>query len=367
MSETTIGIIGPENEGVDPFIDLYRAVPSQRDIPADEVFPPASAKDLNILPYDIDISDWQTKPARYERGIGHLQTSMVYLADGSRYVFRKILAEDPITDVPADFMPPLATRTRGFNKYVGRKLAEAGISNRLVGTNRGHNYSLEHDAQAFLAILNHDDALNNDFQPGESLELGYSMGAMKGLGAMSLAHLMGRNHRAIFIDPCLAERIDYSDENLSDVWAYLRNEGRELRRVVSDDASKGSLLHTVARSIHLMGSFSASPIFLRNMYDKWKVLATGETGTFPDKIPLDAAMVIHFFIDSRYNHKEVYKQKFANHHNVGIVEEDGLHMTGACRLYVAGIASQAVTAVRLIEDGVRNDEFVEAMNYPIAA
>lgn len=341
--------------------------------PASEIFVPAqrtpleSWSDNQILPYDIEISDWQSRPAEYERGIGELQTSMVYLADGSRYVVRKILAEDPITDVSADFMPPLATRTKGFNKYVGRKLATAGISNRLVGTNRVHNFSLEHDAQAFLAILNHDDEMSGDVRPAESLELGYSMGAMKGLGAMSLAHLMNRNHRAIFVDPCIAERIDYSGESLGAVLGYLKSEGRELRRVVKDDAHRGTWPQTLARSVHLMGSFSPSPAFLRNMYDKWKVIATGEAGTFPAKIPRDAGLVIHFFKGSRYNHMEMYKEKFADHEHARIVEEEGLHMTGACRVYIAGIVSQATTAVRLIEQGASNAEFTEALNYPVVA
>ncbi|HUY85011.1 MAG TPA: hypothetical protein VMU97_00685, partial [Candidatus Dormibacteraeota bacterium] len=300
--------------------------------------------------YDLQIADWQEGKPKFDKSVGEVWTSVVTLEDDSRYVFRKTVPLEQAWETSVDFSPPLATRVNGFNTYIARQLSKRGMHSRIVGTNQSHNFNLLHDAQATLHILNEDDRRQErpgrqTSAPGESLMIGYSMGQMKELAELGLAPAMGRDIVAsIGLDPCLGEKVDYGQElrNLGCSLKLLNYLGREAleipKGVISSLFEERDPVRTLLRIRHLAGTAGLSPAYFSNIADKWKVLATGETGKYLDKIPNDAIIVIHFFKDSYFNDSEFFESALGGRPFFRPIEEDGLHLSGARSSVVRAVA-----------------------------
>lgn len=323
-----------------------------------------------MLPYEIEIADWKQLKERWTPGVGAVQTSLVQLEDGSQYVFRKTIPQDVSWETSVDFALPLATRVKGYNTYLARKLAESGMQTRILGTNQAHGFSLLHDAQAALHILSNDDTENTTAIPNESLLFGYSMGTMKGLGIQALSPLVGRDIKSMIgLDPCLAEKVDYSRqlEELPALMSYLGREILEVTTTLGKSIRANELLPTINRARHFVSTMGISPAYITNVYDKWKVLASGETGNFPAHVPTDAAIVLHFFKACRFNDAEQFKRLFPTdaYPNVRIVEEDGYHLSGADSRVVKRIVNKVNLAQHMLAEGVPANEIADQLASPV--
>lgn len=322
------------------------------------------------LPYDIEIAEWSQPKESWAKGVGAIQTSVVSLEDGSRYVVRKTIPHDISWETSVDFTLPLATRVTGYNTYLARKLAESGMQSRIVGTNQAHGFSLLHDAQAALHILRRDDDEQATNIPDESLLIGYSMGTMKGLGMLGLAPIMGRDIKAMIgLDPCLAERVDYQKQlqELPELVAYLGKEIVEVSTTLGSSIRVNSLLPTLNRARHFVSTMGLSPTYVKNVYDKWKVLASGETGGFPAQVPTDAAIVLHFFKECRFNDAAKFRALFeeSGHDNVKIIEEDGYHLSGADSRVVKRVVKKVNLAQHMLAENVPPSEMLAHLISPV--
>lgn len=322
------------------------------------------------LPYEVEIADWSTPKDTFEKGVGLVQTSVVQLSDGARYVFRKTSPTELRWETSVDYTLPLATRVTGYNTYLARKLAQSGMQSRIVGTNQAHKFSLLHDAQAALHILQQDDLQNPTAIEDESLVIGYSMGTMKALGLLGLASHMPREIKAtIGLDPCLADRVDYAKQvdELPELIKYLGREIVEVSMLMCKSLPSLTPLQSLSRARHFVSTMGVSPAYLKNVYDKWKVLASGETGGFPERIPTDAAIVLHFFKACRFNDAARFKNLFPQdtYPNVRIVEEDGYHLSGASSRVVQRVVKKVNVAQHLLAEGVPASEIVNHLDTPV--
>lgn len=339
----------------------------------------SEADGQSSLEYDLQIADWADKKPRFDRSVGEISTSVVTLEDGSRYVLRKTVPAEQEFGTSVDFSPPLATRVNGFNTYMARQLAKRGMHSRIVGTNQAHGFNLLHDAQATLFILNEDDRQQE--QPGqqtcasgESLMIGYSMGQMKELVELGLAPKMGRDIvTSIGLDPCLAERVDYGQELRDPGRAvkminYLAREALEIPKgFIGSLVEERNPVRTLKRTGHLVGTVGFSPAYLDNIVDKWKVLATGETGQYLGRVPKEAIIILHFFSDSYFNDNEFFEDALGDHPFFRPVEEDGLHLTGAKSSVVRATVEHARLALELRQQRASRQDIANALDTPVLA
>lgn len=336
------------------------------------------------LPYDIRITDWDQHVPKYKKGVGQILTSIISMEDisaeqsedspkKSRFVLQKIVPDEQIWGVSTDYTPPLATRVKGFNTYLGIQLAKAGIHSRLVGTNQEHGHTLLHDAQATLAILAHDDWEQKEqgditCEPDQSDFTGYSMGKMKLIAMLGLSSQMGREVGvSIGLDPCLVNGVDYQKE-LADapgLVKYLTSEAKEIPVQMRRNIHPRTLIRDLRRARHLVDTVGITPKFISNVRDKWDVLATGETRTFPPNVPEEAVVIIHFFDGCRWNDSSDYDELFGNHPNVRAIHEDGLHLSGADPEVVGRVVDKNVLALKLMDQKVSQKELADALMEPI--
>jgi hypothetical protein len=321
----------------------------------------------------IKIADWGEPKIGYKKGVGQTETSLVQLKDGSSFVFRKTIPDNQVWESSVDFTPPLATRVNGFNSYLARKLAQAGIHNRLVGTNQAYGFSLKHDALATLAILNRDDKQqkkNKDVTclPGESAVLGYSMGEMKGLAMTAYASEAGRT--VLFnqgLDPCLETPVDYAKEgeDLVGLALYLGRETLEIPLIFAKNFDNGLPHRQLLRSIHLARTIGLTPTYFRNGKDKWDVIATGETGTFLKDLPQEAIVALNFFEKGRFKDPAKFTAAIGNNPNTRITVENGYHLSGANPKVIERVIRRTATALSLTERGSSASDVADALQGPI--
>lgn len=320
------------------------------------------------LPYEIEIADWGKPKEDYDKDVGCIQTSVVTLSDNSRYVFRKTLPNEMHWETSVDYTLPLATRVTGYNTYFARKLAQSGMQSRIIGTNQSHKFSLLHDAQAALHILQYDDQEQSTALKGESVLTGYSMGMMKALGMLGLASHLDRSVQVtVGLDPCLAEKVDYAQEEteILDVLHYLGREVLEVGGILFKDLRSGPPLKALRRARHFISTMGVTPTYVRNTYDKWNVLASGETGNFPSRIPPEAAIIVHFFNGCRYNSRQQFKDQLAGHKNVRAVEEEGMHLSGASSKVVQRIVRKINLAQHMLAENVPASQIVDHLTTPV--
>lgn len=314
---------------------------------------------------DPDIAYWRLLDRSHINEVGEIETALVTMDDGARYVFRRITPDVLSSDISVDFSPPLATRVDGFNTYMGVKIAKAGIPVRIIGTDQTHHRTLDHAAKATHKILNQADE-DGICLPDESILIGYSMGAMKGMGMLANAKESGRNiHFMLGIDPCLANAIDYTKHSPAKLAAYFYREGLELGRILVDDLLHDNPFSFLKRSLHLMDTVKVSPQFTLNMLDKWNMLASGETGRLAEQVPMETAMVLHFFNNSIFNDHAEFKRILKDRPFVRFVMEDGYHLSGGDPHVVDNVVEKLVKCESMIEDKYSKRELVEAMRTPI--
>lgn len=320
------------------------------------------------LPYELGIAEWSEPRIKYDKGIGNIETSIATLDDGSRYVFRKITPSEQRWDTSVDFSPPLATRVKGYNTYIARKLAQRGLPSRIVGTNQSRGFNLLHDTQAMLHILKQDDT-DSTCTPGESVMIGYSMGKMKELIALGLAPLMGRDIKiSIGLDPCLANKVDYEKEaeDLPGLVLYLGREALELPYIFGKNLlNDGSPIRTLRRAQHFVDTVGFGPKFAQNTYDKWNVIATGETGKHLGNIPSESVIIIHFFGNSHFNDTETYKEELAKHPYFRAIHEEGYHLSGANPEVIGRVVGKTELGLELLEQKVAKRDLADALTDPI--
>lgn len=328
------------------------------------VYPGADGANYT-LQNEPEIASWQMLDRSNDREVGEIETALVTMEDGARYIFRRITPDTLRSEISVDFSPPLATRVDGFNTYMGLKIAKAGLPVRIVGTDQTHHRTLDHAAKATHKILNQAD---EDYRcsPDESILIGYSMGAMKGMGMLANAKQAGRNIRFMLgIDPCLANAVDYTKHSPAKLAAYFSREGIELGRILFDDLLHDNPFSFLKRSMHLMDSVKFSPQFALNMLDKWNMLASGETGKLAEQVPIETAMVLHFFTNSIFNDHAEFRHILRDRPFVRFVVEDGYHLSGGDPHVVDNVVDKLVKCESMIEDDASRKELVEEMTSPL--
>ena len=333
------------------------------------------------LPPGLEIISWTNPKTETLAKIGLQETSYITLADDSHFVFRETIPSQQLWDIKVDFTLPLSTRVKGFNTYLARKLAERGIASRIIGTNQAHGFSLHHDALATLHILNENDRFRKEqadvygekssYIRGQSAMTGYSMGAMKLLLELGLAKDMGRDVVfSIGLDPCLANAVDY-DEQLRDLPGlvkYLGREALELPRIAVKNALRERRLpRTLRRIRHFAETMGVTYDYFANTYDKWNVLATGETGRYLGDVPSDAVLILHFFDKSRFNDSEMYVQGLSGLPYFRPVHESGYHLSGADPDVIAPVIRKIEWGLALVKAGCHGHELADNLTGTILA
>lgn len=312
-----------------------------------------------------EIANWRLLDRYQLDDVGEVETALVEMDDAARYIFRRITPNVLRSEISVDFSPPLATRVDGFNTYMAVKIAQAGLPVRIVGTDQTHHRTLDHAAKATHKILHHADS-DDRCSPDESVLIGYSMGAMKGMGMLANAEHAGRNIRFMLgIDPCLANALDYTKYSPAKLATYFTRESLELGRILFDDLMHDSPLNFLKRSMRLMDTVNFSPQFALNFLDKWSMLASGETGKLAEQVPQDAAMVLHFFKGSLFNDHEEFKRILGSRPFVRFVLEDGYHLSGGDPHVVDNIVTKLSKCESLIKDRYGAKELVDEMSGPL--
>jgi hypothetical protein len=328
------------------------------------------ASELRPLPHEMAITRWEQAEPKQEPGVGERIKTIVEFDDGSRFVYQKFIPEHSISDISVDFTPPLGTRVKGFNTYLQRKLAQAGIHSRLIGANQAKGFSLLHDAQATLAILGYEDQLHADNNPTSlphvSALIGYSMGEMKALAIAGLAPHFGRQIAFMKgLDPCIAQKVDYQLCKLPKLLPYLGKEIVQVPRMLYRDVRRNSFGHAAALGRKLLPTMGFTPDYLQSTHDNWKTIATGEAGTFIPDIPEEAAMVVHFFKQSELNDQTIFAEQLQAKPNARIQYEDGYHLSGADSEVLQNLIEQVAYGLQLVERGATPHEIADALDVPI--
>ncbi len=321
------------------------------------------------LPFELMIDDWRVLSEVRVPEVGRVKTTLVHFEDSSQVVLRKTIPDKPQSGISADFVPPLGTHVNGLNTYIARLLARRKLRSRIVGTNQAHGFSLLHDAQMTLEVLRSDDADGLGGQTCDadrSVLFGYSMGEMKNLGMLGLAPLFSREVvAAIGVDAAFAEKINYRDllAHIPQVAGYVVREALEIPPMVKQEFNRSRSAMDAFRQLKLIGStISPSPRYLSNLGDKWKVITTGETGTFLQHIPPETVMVLHFFDKSRFNDRAQYQARLSHLEFARFITEDGRHITGARPEVLEVVANKVALAARLADEGVSKSDLAEALN-----
>ena len=346
--------------------------PSQRErgfLYPEESVPTSPTPDL---PFDLQITKWDTKKPKFEQGIGKIVDTIVELSDTSRsdisrVIMRSIEPEDQKYDVSADFMLPLGTRVNGLNTYIARKTAQAGMPTREIGTNQTHNHTMQHDAQVTLMILRAaDEELGNISAPGKSIFHGYSKGDMMIPGIVGLAPLFDREIVAsIGVDRCLADQLDYSHQDPRATGAYLLSELLEIPKVFAADVKNRSLPDALRFARHLLPTIGITPRYVMNTVDKWNTIKTGEAGTFSARLPQETVMAVHFMNRSRFNDREAYSAQLTGFKNIRVVEENGLHLSFVSRTAIANLIEDLVLVQEMHAGKSSATDLADALTRPL--
>ncbi len=323
------------------------------------------------LPYPMEITDWEPMDVKHKKGVGEVETTLVSFSDRSKFVFRTTAAENPMSPVMVDITPPLMTHVNGFNTRLAEMMAKSDISSRIVGTNQARGFSLLHDAEAALLILQRDDterAKQHGFNPNQSVKTGYSKGIMEGLGELVIARGIGRDIKATLgLDPCMAQKIDYEQEakEALAVVLYLAREGLEAVNMVGGELIRGRPDKAIKKLHQGVVTFMPTPKHLLNQKDKWDTLASGETGTFPSLIPEESVIVLHFFGGSRYGQAAVFEDKFKDHPYFRSIHEGGYHLTGGKDSVLENVVIKTGRTLELIEQGASKSDLADALCEPV--
>lgn len=329
------------------------------------------------LPYDIEVSDWQNLSARYDRGVGLVETSLVTVKDRlqrfqkpSRFVLRKVLPETQLYGISVDMMPPLGTRVNGFNTDIARQIAKLGAHVRIVGTNQTRGYSMLHDTQANLEILKADDQRSSfgslSCTPNQSVDLGYSMGAMKSFAKLALAELYDREILLTkAIDPCVAKATGFKDFLSKEVALYLVADAALIPKNLIKNACESGAIKSMHRARHWSGTVSYSPEFIANTIDKWLTILSGEAGTFLPSAPVESPIVVHSFDGSYMNDRDIFEAQMENFPHARFVHEKGRHLSAACVPAIANLAVDITASLSLIESGASKTDVVNGSIEPI--
>jgi hypothetical protein len=363
---------------VDEMETMGRAAHSERGPQLLSVQDPTNQTGLTDLPFQIAITDWEDLKPKHKKGVAEVLTSLVDMEDldtgrQSRFVFRRFIPDDQHWGISSDRTLPLGIRVNGFDTDLGFRFASEHIHSRTIGTNQEHGHSLLHDAQASLAILNQDDARQKEqgrvtCTPGKSNLTGYSMGTMKLLAELGLAEQMGRTvDFSIGLDPCLVKRIDYQKElaDAPELVKYLGSEALQVPVHLARNIRMKSIIQDLNRARQLASSIGYTPTYLSNLRDKWRVVSSGETVNFPQKVPKEAVVIIHFFDGCRWNNSDEYDRLFEGHENVRPVHEAGLHLAGADPAVMDRVVAKTVLGLKMGEEGVVGGELADALEDPI--
>jgi len=333
--------------------------------------------DTTQLPFDLQVTDWQDLSSRFSRGVGLIETSLVTVSDNherfrapSRFILRKVLPETQQFATSVDMMPPLGTRVNGYNTDIARQIAKQGAHVRIVGTNQTRGRSMLHDTQANLEILKADDERSSFggscCAPNQSIDLGYSMGAMKSFAKLVLAPMYGREVLLTkAIDPCVAQATGYGDIISREMAAYFLADAALIPKNMIRNARDTGVLKTMRRASHWSETVGFSPDFLGNTYDKWRTILTGEAGTFLPAAPIDSAVVMHSFNGSKMNDRDTFESQMFNFPNARFVHEDGRHLSAACATAIANLALDIALSLDLIESGASKYDIVNGSVRPL--
>lgn len=331
------------------------------------------------LPFMLAITEWQDLSRRAIPGVGTQETALVTVEHerhdfrtASRFVLRTILPENQRFDLAVDMMPPLATRVNGYNTYIARKLAAAGMPVRIVGTNQTRGHSMLHDAQATLTILDAADGSYSydarPYQAGQSIDVGYSMGAMKDNAKLALAPLFGRTIRlSKQIDPCIAEPVSMSDVVSLDTAGYLLRDAAEIPRIFLESVRETGWKRTSRRMRQWIGTIGLGPAYSLTSADKWRTIITGEAGTFLPAVPVETPIVMHAFASSRLNHSAVFERQLSGFLYARVLHEPGYHLSAADHRVIENLVEDVVTAQELIREGAPKAELIRALARPLLA
>lgn len=259
-----------------------------------------------------------------------VRNQRVTLDDKSHYDVRSFEPQHP-SDLLATYTTPWCTDLDGFNDFFGRSLARRGIQTVAVSPRRAHIWdlprewaeaSLSHDANAQHAILDwylqqHDPQVEAD----KAVVVGYSRGAMVGLGVHAVAHAYNRTIvYDDFTDPCVARKLSREDIDGDGLLAYLGSEVIEAVSGMSHYRLKQ--LGKLATTAPLSAAFWSQQIAVT------KAVFSGEAGSFADRLPADTTAHIVLYDKSIFNHARQWQQKLAHLPFVSIKHRAGRHLTG---------------------------------------
>lgn len=314
--------------------------------------------------------EWPRLKTHILPNIARIARGTIHFEDGSRFDFRRVVPYKPKHGISVDFMTPLGTETDGFNLYVALKLAEAGIASRIIGTNKAPGKGLAHDALAALVILHEDDEQqrrNPYYEPGRSVNYGYSMGLMKAFALHGQAALLNRTiDFGIGVDPGPANKIKYTPREALHFGLWMARLGVEASQIILESWQDTSLPQTVARAKNLLPTVSLRPTAAWNTVRKLHTIAGGEVSSYLHEVPDDTAMVLHFFKGNRrYNQADAYAAALGNHPYVHFVHEPGSHLAGARFRALDALVNKFAIGLELLEAGTKPGEICEALTYPL--
>lgn len=321
----------------------------------------------NDLEADLAIASVELIRDRSIKGVGRETTSLVHFNDQSTFVIRKNEPRNQQYPYIVDFSPPLATRVDGFNSLFAHDLSRSGQASRLIGTDQTTNHSLKHAALASQLIIEQDD-LETSTPTKSSILCGYSMGAMRGLGQISLSQNMSHQYPvAIFIDPCLAQPLKLSPAKAVNLVTYCIKEIVNAASHVSRNFSNQSEDNISFDITSLLKSISLSPKFIANTLDKLIMLSGGESGKMARNLNPTSLVAIHFFNKSQLNDQATYMHNIDPMSNVTFISENGYHLDGINRTFLAHYIANLVQVQKLLQMQATADSIREALNVNYSA
>lgn len=269
-----------------------------------------------------------------------VETRRFRLSDGKRYNAKIYTPDRPRYNAPVTFATPWCTDLEGFNDdHLGQELAANGfyvigvspeqsglhgaIKKVLANALAPEPRELAHDAEAHHLIL---DRLTDDgrIDSDSSFNVGYSRGAMIGLGLQAYAKRHGREFAySDYTDPCLEHAIDLRKVRYNELPSYFKKELGALGLALADEHD----LHLT----HLLKTIRLSAAFWVSQIATGIDLFRGEAGSFVDHLPKDSNTHVTLYHGSIFNHAESWQQGLAPFPNIEIANEEGCHASGANR------------------------------------
>jgi hypothetical protein len=263
--------------------------------------------ELDRLPERLEVVDEGAPRERTLRPTEapiRLLDQLVILNDGTRYDVRSYEPSHP-KDILVSYTTPWVTDLDGFNNLVGIGLARRGMHAVAISPQRGRvcelpqqlrRASLWHDAHAQHAALDWVEATKNpQTKPRQLLNIGYSRGAMIGLGVHALA---ASYDRAVlfgdFTDPCLEHRPEFKDISVAEADQYIGHEIVEL--------AKGLTHYRPKQLSGLLSPSLARPSFWTQQIAVTKAIFEGTAGQFVAFLPADTAANVTLYDHSVLNH-----------------------------------------------------------------